>query len=124
MRATWTGFASVLAADIEDYLQYKRALKRRFRTEESVLRLLDRYLVKQQIDPLKAITPAVIDAFLQSRPRHKARSYNHLLGVTRCFLIGWSRSSASSALQYAPEQSARRGRYGRFYLPPRRCSTC
>lgn len=85
MKPTWHGFASILAEDMRAYLHHKRALKRKFQTEESVLRLLDRYLVEQRVSPVTAITPALIEDFLGSRPRPRARSYNHLLGITRCF---------------------------------------
>lgn len=85
MKATWNGFTSILADDIEKYLQYKRATKRKFRTEESVLRLLDVFLVGQDVGDLDAITPVLIEGFLASRPRSRPRSYNHLLGVIRCF---------------------------------------
>ena len=85
MKAIWRGFSSVLADCIQAYLQYKRAIKRKFRTEEMALRLLDRYLVEHRITALTAITPLLIEAFLASRPRKQPRSYNHLLGVTRCF---------------------------------------
>lgn len=85
MKPTWQGFKSVLSEDIQNYLQLKRALGKRFHTEESVLRLLDRYLNRQLIYTLTAITPQVIDNFLVSRPRNRPRSYNHLLGVIRNF---------------------------------------
>lgn len=85
MNTTWDGFSSILKDDIEKYLQDKRAVKRKFRTEESALRLLDRYLVGQGIGTLDAITPVLIEDFLVSRPRRRPRSYNHLLGVIRCF---------------------------------------
>ena len=85
MKATWRGFSSILADGIQAYLEYKRALKRKFRTEEMALRLLDRYLLEHRIKALTAITPLVIEDFLASRPRKHPRSYNHLLGVTRCF---------------------------------------
>ena len=60
MKPTWRGFASILAADMQIYLRHKRALQRQFRTEESVLRLLDRYLVAHQVRALTAITAALI----------------------------------------------------------------
>lgn len=85
MKATWQGFSSILADDIEQYLRHKRSVKRKFRTEEGALRLLDRYLVNRQVSDLDAITPVLIEEFLASRPRRRPRSYNHLLGVTRCF---------------------------------------
>lgn len=81
-------FCQFLAENIQAYLHHKRTLKRKFQTEESVLRLLDRYLVEHRVQALTAITPALIEDFLGSRPRRRARSYNHLLGVTRCF-FGW-----------------------------------
>lgn len=85
MKSTWRGFTSIFADDIEAYLRHKRALQRKFQTEETVLRLLDRYLVAHQVNASTAITPALIEGFLGSRPRKRSRSYNHLLGVTRCF---------------------------------------
>jgi len=85
MKAIWSGFSSILADCIQSYLEYKRAIKRKFRTEEMALRLLDRYLMEHRIAALTAITPLVIEDFLASRPRKHPRSYNHLLGVTRCF---------------------------------------
>lgn len=78
-------FKSVLAEDIDSYLEYKRALGRKFQTEENALRLLDRYLDDERIASLTAVTPRLVEAFLATRPRRRARSYNHLLGVVRCF---------------------------------------
>lgn len=88
MRSSWDGFKSVLAGDIETYLTHKRALGRKFHTEERALRLLDRYLVDHRLVQLASITPQTIEDFLASRPRARARSYNHLLGVIRC-LFQW-----------------------------------
>src|SRR5437870_2406810 len=82
----WTGFQSALGPRLEAFLAQKRALGCRFRNEESPLRLLDRFLVEQHIETNDDITPAVIDAFLASRPRASPHSYNQLLGiVTRLF---------------------------------------
>lgn len=77
------GLASVLADPITAFLAHKRALGRRFLAEEKELRVLDHYLLNQQIDSVKAITPAVLESFLASRPRHSPRSFNHLLGSMR-----------------------------------------
>lgn len=85
MNPRWCGFTSVLADELENYLQHKRALGRKFHTEEGALRLLDRYLFEQCVTTVTAITPQTIEGFLASRPRHCPRSYNHLLGVARCF---------------------------------------
>lgn len=83
MKPTWTSFRSVLADDIQRFLEYKRALGRRFDVEQKTLRLLDRYLHEQKIDRVGQITPAIIEAFLISRPRSRPRSYNHLLCTVR-----------------------------------------
>lgn len=83
MRSVNLTLASPLAEPIRRFVAYKRALNRRFATEERTLVLLDRYLVEQGIGELAGVTPAVLDAFLISRPRHQPRSYNHLLGVVR-----------------------------------------
>jgi site-specific recombinase XerD len=79
-------FRSPLAPGIRQFLAHKRALARRFDVEEKALRLLDRYLVEQDVRTFDQITPDLIDAFLASRPRTTPRSYNHLLGtVARLF---------------------------------------
>jgi len=82
MRAT-TIFHSVLGEGMEKYLAHKRAIGRRFRTEENVLHILDRYFVQEQISSVQQITPELLDAFLLSRPRESSRSYNHLLSTIR-----------------------------------------
>jgi site-specific recombinase XerD len=79
----WTGFQSLLAAGIQQYIAFKRALGRRFATEERTLRLLDRFLIERRVGTLQEITPDILAAFLASRPRTGAASYNHLLGVVR-----------------------------------------
>lgn len=78
-------FGGVLAEPAAAFLTHKRALGRRFSTEEKALHLLEHYLDAQQIEAIDGITPAVLDAFLASRPRRSAKSYNHLLGVLRRF---------------------------------------
>jgi integrase len=83
MRTRWTGYRSVLAAHIEQYLAAKRALGCKFASEDRTLRLLDRWLVEHRLDSLGAITGAHLDTFLASRHRDNPRSYNHLLGVVR-----------------------------------------
>ena len=79
-------FQSPLADAIHRFLAYKRALARLFLVEEKTLRLLDRYLAENNIRTLDQITPELLNAFLASRPRRTARSYNHLLGtIARLF---------------------------------------
>ena len=72
---------SPLADAMQRFLAHHRALGKRFDTEEAALQLLDRYLLAQEVATLEAITPAVLDDFLSSRPRTSPRSYNHLLNV-------------------------------------------
>jgi site-specific recombinase XerD len=76
-------FESVLATSIREFLTYKRALRRRFDTEEAALHRLDRFLVEQEIQTLQQIGSDQIEAFLESRPRRRPRSYNHLLSTVR-----------------------------------------
>lgn len=83
MRAPWVGFRSPLADGIERFLASKRALGRRFDTEEKQLRLFDRFLVQQALTRLEQITPDLLTEFLAARPRPRPRSYNQLLGVLR-----------------------------------------
>ncbi len=85
MKKTTQELSSILAADIQDYLCYKRSLGNKFHTEAGALRLIDCYITQQGIETLTAITAPVIDNFLCSRPRRRPRSYNHLLSVIRCF---------------------------------------
>lgn len=80
-------FCSILSKDFSDYLSYKRALGRKFDTEERALRLFDQFLVEERVSDAVAVSPALIETFLDSRPRTRPRSYNHLLGVLRCFFV-------------------------------------
>lgn len=88
MTPRWTGFQSPLAVGIKQHIAFKRALGRRFATEERALRLLDRFLVERHVQRVQEITPEILAAFLASRPRTGPRSYNHLLGVVRR-LLDW-----------------------------------
>jgi site-specific recombinase XerD len=81
MNPSWSGFGSCLADSITGFLGHQRALGKRFATEEAALRLLDRYLVEQEVGKIEQISSAVLEAFLISRPRTTARSYNHLVSV-------------------------------------------
>lgn len=112
MKATWTGFHSVLSDRIEQFIAHKRALGRRYDVEEKTLRLLDRYLINREVKHLNQVTPSLIEAFLASRPRKHARSYNHLLGTVRR-LFDWLVSQG--ILEHSPVQTvARRQRAQRI----------
>jgi hypothetical protein len=78
-------FRSSLADPLRQFLQFKQALNRKYRTEGVALRLFDGYLCEHSVADWKAIDSAMIDDFLKSRPRTRPRSYNHLLGVLHRF---------------------------------------
>jgi site-specific recombinase XerD len=80
-----TTLHSLLAEPMEQFLAHHRTLGKRFDAEASTLQLLDRYLLDQQVASSEAITPALLEAFLGTRPRASARSYNHLLNVLQRF---------------------------------------
>ncbi|MBC7544691.1 MAG: tyrosine-type recombinase/integrase [Candidatus Sericytochromatia bacterium] len=74
---------STLTDAIAQFIANGRALGKRFRTEEEHLRLLERFLLRLGMANLQDVTTETIEAFLISRPRRSARSFNHLLGVVR-----------------------------------------
>jgi site-specific recombinase XerD len=76
-------FHSALAEPIRQFVEYKRALNRKYRPEAAALRLFDRYLCEHAASG--CIDSILIERFLQSRPRTRPRSYNHLLGVLHRF---------------------------------------
>ena len=76
---------SVLGGDIRRYLLHKRALGRKYVTEEAALRLFDRFVSERRIEQLAEVDSSLVEAFLGSRQRVPARSHNHLLGVIRGF---------------------------------------
>lgn len=84
----WAGFKSPLADGINAFLAAKRALGRKYETDDRSLRLLDQFLVDRGIQAVEEITSEVVDAFMASRPRVEPRSYNALLGVV-CRLFAW-----------------------------------
>lgn len=74
-----------LATAAADFLAHKRALGRKYLTEEATLRLLVAYAGLHGIADLYQLTPSVVDEFIASRPRARARSFNHLVGILGCF---------------------------------------
>lgn len=75
-----------LATAAAEFLAHKRALGRKYQTEEATLRLLLAFADQYGVADLRELTPSLIDAFLASRPRARARSFNHLVGILGCFL--------------------------------------
>jgi len=78
-------FKSFLAEEMNEFISYKRALGKKFVTEERALKLLDCYFVEKEISNITELTSELIEKFLTSRPRYRPRSYNHLLGVAKRF---------------------------------------
>lgn len=90
-----------LAPAIESFIAHKRALGRKYISEEHELRLLVHFAEERQVGRLDQLTGTLLDDFLGSRPRHRPRSFNHLLGVVRC-LLEWAvtqQTLTSSPLQ-------------------------
>ncbi len=77
------------AAVVDRFLAHKRALGRKYHSEEAELRLLVRFAEQHHADRLDQLTPTLLDDFLASRPRSRPRSFNHLLGVVRG-LLDWA----------------------------------
>jgi integrase len=104
-----------LATAIDEFIAYKRALNRSYETEAAALRLLGRAFANEASEDLRTITPAMIEAFLRSRPRCRPRSYNHLLGVVRRF-FDWT--VLQGLIEHNPAVSAprRRGSPRRPYV--------
>jgi site-specific recombinase XerC len=95
----------ILATVVAAYLSHKRALGRKFDTEEATLRLLLNFSGQHGVQSLGQLTPALFDAFVASRPRKRARSFNHLVGVVCCFL-DWA--VAQQRLETSPLRRIRR----------------
>lgn len=70
----------------ERFLGHKKTLGRKYHSEQRELRLLVRFSEQCGVRQLDELTPGLLEDFLGSRPRHRPRSFNHLLGVVRCFL--------------------------------------
>jgi integrase len=97
--------ATDLAAAVADFLAHKRALGRKYHTEEATLRLLLAFAERQGVADLRRLTPALLDGFVASRPRTRARSFNHLVGILGCF-FDWA--VTQQRLQISPLHRTRR----------------
>jgi integrase len=75
-----------LVGAVADFLAHKRALGRKYWTEEATLCLLLAFADQHGVENLRQLTPRLLDEFVASRPRARARSFNHLVGVLGCFL--------------------------------------
>jgi len=71
---------------VAGFLAHKRALGRKYRTEEATLRLLVAFVAERGIGDLELLTAPLLDSFFASRPRARPRSFNHLVVIVSCFL--------------------------------------
>lgn len=94
-----------IAAVMADFLAHKRALGRKYQTEEKTLHLLLAFADQHAVIDLSGLTPGLLDEFVASRPRPRARSFNHLVGVVSGFL-DWAVSQRR--LEAAPWRGTRR----------------
>jgi integrase len=100
-----------LAAAVADFLAHKRALGRKYRTEEATLRLLLVFAAQHAVEDLHQLTPGLLEEFVASRPRQRARSFNHLVGILGCFLdwaVTQQRLEASPLRRTLRRETARR----------------
>jgi hypothetical protein len=63
-----------LESAVERFVAHKRALGRKYHSEENELRLLVRFADQHRVHRLGELTPDLLDAFLASRPRSRPRS--------------------------------------------------
>src|SRR5438128_204623 len=75
-----------LSAAVADFLADKRALGRKYLSEEATLHLLLAFAEQHAVADLADLTPRLLDEFVASRQRQRARSFNHLIGVLGRFL--------------------------------------
>jgi integrase len=78
-----------LETAVERFVEHKRALGRKYHSEEHELRLLVRFAGEHRARRLDQLTPALLEDFLASRPRSRPRSFNHLLGAV-AGLLDWA----------------------------------
>src|SRR5687767_12940178 len=80
---------SELKSAVAGFLEHRRALGRKYLSEEAEVRLLLRFAEPRGVGRLDQLTIDLLDDFLGSRPRTRPRSFNHLLGVV-AGLLDWA----------------------------------
>lgn len=78
--------SDAVANVVDRFLTDRRALGRKYLSEQSELALLVRFADTRGVENLQGLTSELLDEFLASRPRTRPRSFNHLLGVVAVFL--------------------------------------
>jgi integrase len=91
-----------LELTVSRFVEHKRAVGRKYRSEEAELRLLLRFASDHDVSQLEQLTPILLDDFLASRSRSRPRGFNHLLGVVRR-LLDWA--VARELLEVSPLQT-------------------
>lgn len=104
-----SGAGSVIGSDIADFIDHKRALGRKYATEEGDLGRFDRYLISQHVETVDEITPELIDRFLSSHPARRPSGFNNVLGVVRR-LFDWM--VLQGRIQSSPVKTKPRRRTG------------
>jgi integrase len=99
---------------VDGFLTYRRAVGRKYDSEQAELRLLVRYADQRGVHRLDRLTSRILDDFLASRPRNRPRSFNHLLGVVSG-MLDWA--VMQQMLDTAPPLRTRRRRAGAGPLP-------
>lgn len=94
-----------LPSAVEQFLAHRRALGRKYLSEQSELALLVRFAGARGVENLAGLTPQLLEEFLASRPRTRPRSFNHLRGVVASFL-DWA--VVQELLVATPLRTARR----------------
>jgi integrase len=79
---------TTLELTVSRFVEHKRALGRKYESEEAELRLLVRFAEEHGASHLEELTPVLLDDFLASRSRPRPRGFNHL-GVVRR-LLDWA----------------------------------
>ena len=93
---------TTLELTVSRFVEHKRAVGRKYESEEAELGLLVRFAEQHGASRLEDLTPVLLDDFLASRSRPRPRGFNHLLGVVRR-LLDWA--VTHELLQASPLQT-------------------